>query len=166
MRYAQLVREHVPGFERSYIQELPAQIGIRETRRLVGRHVLQVEEVLGAARFPDVIGLNGWPVERHVLNGIDWRWITPPGYQQLPYRVLVPHDGPHNLLVAGRCLSATPEAQASARVSGTCFAMGQAAGTAAALALRSGTSVAEVDVAALQGELRRQGAKLDLAAVE
>lgn len=158
--YAAFVRAHVPGFEQSYVQEIAPQIGIRETRRLMGRYTLTVEDVLAGATFDDSIGLNPWPVEKHVLGSIQWRWITPPGFHQLPYRALVPAAGPTNLLVAGRCLSATPDAQASARVSGPCFVMGQAAGTAAALAVRSNVPVGEVDHRLLQAELQRQGATL------
>jgi hypothetical protein len=158
--YARFVRKHVPGFESSYIQELPAQVGIRETRRLLGRHVLTGEEVLSGATFPDTIGLNGWPIEKHILGGTEWRWIDPPGYHAIPYRALLPAGGAENLLVAGRCASATQDAQASIRVTGPCYAMGQAAGTAAALAAQRGTPVAALDITQLQAELRRQRALL------
>ena len=159
VRAARLLRERVPGFECSFIQEIAPQIGIRETRRIVGRYVLTADDVLGARDFPDAIGCNGWPIEKHVLGGVEWRPIGGRGFHQIPYRSLLPRDVP-NLLVAGRCLSATQDAQGSIRVSGPCFAMGQAAGTAAALSLAGGVDPTDVDVAKLQATLRRDGAFL------
>ena len=156
---ARFLREQVPGFERSYLQEIAPQVGIRETRRIVGRYVLTADDVVGARDFPDVVGCNGWPIEKHVLGGVEWRPIGGRGFHHLPYRVLLPR-GVTNLLVAGRCLSATQDAQASARVSGPCFAMGQAAGTAAALSLAAEVDPACLDVARLQAALRRDGAYL------
>jgi len=157
--YHRYLRAEVPGFEQAYIQEIATQIGIRETRRIQGLYELTRDDVLGARDFPDAIGVNGWPVEVHLPGTVRFEPIPGRGYHGLPYRCLVPR-AVDNLLVAGRCLSATPEAQASARVSGPCFAMGQAAGTAAVLALRGGQRPAEIDVAALQARLRAQGAYL------
>jgi hypothetical protein len=157
--YHRYLRAEVPGFEQAYIQEIATQIGIRETRRIQGLYELTRDDVLGARDFPDAIGVNGWPVEVHLPGTVRFEPIPGRGYHALPYRCLVPREV-DNLLVAGRCLSATPEAQASARVSGPCFAMGQAAGTAAVLALRRGQRPAEIDVAALQARLRAQGAYL------
>ncbi len=157
--YHRFLRAEVPGFERCYILEIAPQIGIRETRRIVGAYVLTREDVLGARYFPDAIGVAGWPVEIHLPGTIRFEFIPGRGYYGLPYRCLLP-QGVDNLLVAGRCLSATPEAQASARVSGPCFAMGQAAGTAAALAARAGCRPADIEVATLRALLRQQGAYL------
>jgi hypothetical protein len=162
VRAARLLHERVPGFEASYLQEIAPQIGIRETRRIVGQYVLTLGDVVGARDFPDAIGYNGWPVEKHVLGGIEWRSIGGRGFHGIPFRSLLPREVT-NLLVAGRCLSATQDAQASVRVSGPCFAMGQAAGTAAALSLRVGVGPAALDVGALQAELRRDGAYLPAA---
>ena len=156
---ARFLRTSVPGFEHSYLLEVAPQIGIRETRRIVGRYVLAEAEVLGGASFPDAIGCCGWPVEKHVLGGVEWRLVGGRGYYQLPYRCLLP-QGVDNLLVGGRCLSATQDAQASARVSGPCFVMGQAAGTAAVLSLRTGRPPADLDVCELQKSLRTQGVEL------
>jgi hypothetical protein len=158
--YAEFLRRYVPGFSQSYIQEIASQIGIRETRRIIGRYILTVEDILDALDFPDAIGLNGWPVEKHVLGTIEWRWIGGRGYCQLPYRALLP-QGLTNLLVAGRCISATQDAQASTRVSGPCYVMGEAAGTAAALALRRQVAVTEMDIVALQTQLAKNGVALD-----
>jgi hypothetical protein len=150
----------VPGFENSYIVDLPPQLGIRETRRVVGGYMLSGEDVLGCASFEDSIGVNGWPIEAQVSGDVIFRFPPIPqsrGYNELPYRMLVP-DGVDNLLIAGRCASMTHEGQSAARVSGACFAMGEAAGTAAALALSGNTIPRDIGVEKLQQGLRAQGA--------
>lgn len=152
----------MPGFEQAYIVDIPPQLGIRETRRVRGAYVLTEEDVLGCADFDDTIGVNGWPVEAHVAGDVLWRWQEPGsrGFNQLPYRMLVP-DGVDNLLVAGRCASMTHFGQSAARVSGACFVMGQAAGAAADLALsRHNGQASAVDAGILQRQLERDGAYL------
>lgn len=150
----------VPGFEKSYIVDLPPQLGIRETRRVVGGHMLSGEDVLGCASFEDSIGVNGWPLEQHVTGDVIFKFPPIPesrGFNELPYRMLVP-EGLDNLLMAGRCASMTHDGQSAARVSGACFAMGEAAGTAAALALSSNTGARDIAVEKLQQALQHQGA--------
>jgi hypothetical protein len=150
----------VPGFETSYIVDLPPQLGIRETRRIVGGYQLSGEDVLGCASFEDSIGVNGWPIEAHVAGDVIFKFPPIPesrGYNELPYRMLVP-VGIDNLLVAGRCASMTHEGQSAARVSGACFAMGEAAGSAAALALSGNTIPRDIAVEKLQQKLQEQGA--------
>ncbi|WP_146992081.1 FAD-dependent oxidoreductase [Bradyrhizobium macuxiense] len=150
----------VPGFENSYIVDLPPQLGIRETRRVIGGYMLTGEDVLGCASFEDSIGVNGWPMEKHVPGDVTFEFPPIPesrGYNELPYRMLVP-DGVDNLLVAGRCASMTHEGQSAARVSGACFVMGEAAGTAAALALSGNTIPRDISVEKLQQQLAAQGA--------
>ena len=95
----------VPGFEKSYIVDLPPQLGIRETRRVIGGYMLSGEDVLGCASFDDSIGVNGWPMEQHVAGDVTFTFPPIPesrGFNELPYRMLVP-EGIDNLLVAGRC---------------------------------------------------------------
>ncbi|WP_076864101.1 FAD-dependent oxidoreductase [Bradyrhizobium mercantei] len=150
----------VPGFENSYIVDLPPQLGIRETRRVIGGYMLTGEDVLGCASFADSIGVNGWPMEKHVPGDVTFEFPPIPesrGFNELPYRMLVP-DGVDNLLVAGRCASMTHEGQSAARVSGACFVMGEAAGTAAALALSGNTIPRDISVEKLQQQLSMQGA--------
>jgi hypothetical protein len=150
----------VPGFENSYIVDLPPQLGIRETRRVVGGCMLSGEDVLGCALFEDSIGVNGWPMEVHVAGDVIFRFPPIPesrGFNELPYRMLTP-EGLDNLLVAGRCASMTHDGQSAARVSGACFAMGEAAGTAAALALDGNATPRDIAVSRLQNKLREQGA--------
>jgi hypothetical protein len=154
------IRSVTPGFEQAYIVEIAPQIGIRETRRLRGEYMVSEADIMECADFPDAIGVNGWPVEAHVAGDVEFRFARGArGFNQLPYRMLLPL-GVDNLLVAGRCASMTHDGQSSARVSGACFAMGQAAGTAAHLALEAGTAPRELDVPALQDALERDGAYL------
>jgi hypothetical protein len=154
--YMRFLRAEVPGFERAEISEIAAQVGVRETRRVHCQHMLTGDEVQAGARFDDSIGLNAWPVEAHVAGGVQWGFFTDSAnaHNQLPWRMLLPVTVP-NLLVAGRCAGMEHLGQSAARASGACFVMGQAAGTAAALRLRGGFSVA-----ALQQSLREQGADL------
>jgi ribulose 1,5-bisphosphate synthetase/thiazole synthase len=152
----------VPGFEKSYIVDLPPQLGIRETRRVVGGYMLSGDDVLDCASFDDTIGVNGWPMESHVAGDVIFKFPPIPesrGFNELPYRMLVP-DGIDNLLMAGRCASMTHDGQSAARVSGACFAMGEAAGTAAALALGGNTNPRDIAVDKLQLQLKQQGAFL------
>jgi hypothetical protein len=150
----------VPGFEKSYIVDLPPQLGIRETRRVIGGYMLSGEDVLGCASFVDSIGVNGWPMEVHVAGDVIFKFPPIPesrGFNEMPYRMLVP-AGIDNLLVAGRCASMTHDGQSAARVSGACFAMGEAAGAAAALALSGNTIPRDIAVEKLQQQLKAQGA--------
>jgi hypothetical protein len=150
----------VPGFENSYIVDLPPQLGIRETRRVVGGHMLSGEDVLTCASFADSIGTNGWPIEAHVAGDVIFKFPPIPGsrgFNELPYRMLVP-KGIDNLLIAGRCASMTHDGQSAARVSGACFVMGEAAGSAAALALSGNTPPRDIAVERLQQALQQQGA--------
>lgn len=150
----------VPGFEQSYIVDLPPQLGIRETRRVVGGYMLSGEDVLGCASFEDSIGVNGWPMESHVAGDVVFKFPPIPesrGFNELPYRMLVP-EGIDNLLMAGRCASMTHDGQSAARVSGACFAMGEAVGIAADLALSGNTIPRDIAVEKLQQALQQQGA--------
>ena len=158
----EFIRSRTPGFENAYIVEIAPQIGIRETRRVTGDYLLSEADILGCASFADSIGVNGWPVEAHVAGNVIIKFAPIPdsrGFNQLPYRMIVP-QGVDNLFVAGRCASMTHEGQSSARVSGSCFIMGQAAGTASDMALATGVAPSAVDVPALQRRLEADGAYL------
>lgn len=158
--YFRFLREQVPGFDGSRIVEIAPQIGIRETRRIEGLYALTGDDILQSARFDDRIGINAWPMELHRAGGITWGFPADPrrAYNDLPWRMLVPRQI-ENLLVAGRCASMTHEGQSAARASGGCFVMGQAAGTAAALA--GSTRLQDTDVQHLQSCLREDGALLE-----
>ena len=151
----------VPGFEQSYLVDIAPQLGIRETRRVIGAYVLTEQDVLGCADFDDTIGVNGWPLEVHASGDIHFEFAPKGsrGFNQLPYRMLLA-EGIDNLFIAGRCASMTHLAQSAARVTGACFVMGQTAGTAAAMANVAGINTAAVDVSRLQQQLRNDGVYL------
>lgn len=155
------LKRYVPGFASSFLLQTPTHAGIRETRRIVGRHVLTKDEVLAGARFDDAIALGGFPIDIHAPSGagVDCPQHTGRAYQ-IPLRCLVPGEVP-NLLVAGRCLSATFEAHASARITPTCMALGEAAGIAAAAMLRRSAPNREAPVREIQSRLRAVGALLE-----
>ncbi len=157
VEYLRFLRAEVPGFEAAELLEIAPQVGVRETRRVHAAYNLSGEDVLGSARFDDVIGLNAWPVEMHLAGRIEWGFPRDAdnAYNHLPWRMLVPR-GVDNLLVAGRCAGMEHLGQSAARVSGGCFVMGQAAGTAAALRVAG-----HFDVVRLQQQLRSQGVDLD-----
>jgi hypothetical protein len=162
IEYIRFLRDLVPGYEKAQLSTFGMQIGVRETRRVYGLYRLTREDVLGAKQFDDQIALCGAPIEDH-HGGADTAWAYLPDGQcvGVPYRTLVPRDG-RNILVAGRCFSATHDAHASVRSMGQTMAMGQAAGVAAALASRADGLIASVKVVALRDQLRRDGAILEL----
>jgi len=163
IEYLDFLRTRVPGFEQAYVLDIAAQIGVRETRRVVTQYMLSRDDVLACADFPDSIGVNGWPLEIYKTADVQWEWppiLESRGYNHLPLRMLLPRPTPaaaSNVLFAGRCAGMTHEGQAAARVSGPCFVMGEAAGTVAALALHAGVALDQVPLAQVQDQLRRQG---------
>lgn len=162
--YFRFLRSEVPGFEQSAIVDIAPQVGIRESRRIQGVYALSGEDILSSARFDDAIGVNAWPMELHAEGRVDWQFArnidAPVGraYNDLPWRMLLP-EAIDNLLVAGRCASMTHQGQSAARVSGACFVMGQAAGTAASMR-QAGQRFADIDVAQLQQRLKQDGVYL------
>jgi hypothetical protein len=169
LEYARFLVDRVPGYERASLVALGTQIGIRETRRVYGDARLTRDDVLATRQFDDQVGLCGAPIEDH-RAGPDTRWAYLPEGSAvgIPFGTLVVRDAV-NVLVAGRCFSATHDAHASVRSMAQCMAMGQAAGTAAAMAtvgpvrLAAGGVVRDVSVAALRDRLAADGAILGLA---
>ena len=161
VNYFHFLRERVPGFEKAQIVDIAPQVGIRETRRIEGIYALSGEDILASAQFDDSIGINTWPMELHAESRIDWRFPTDSNrsFNDLPWRMLVPRKV-QNLLVAGRCASMTHEGQSAARVSGGCFVMGQAAGTAAAQA--GSDPMQAIDVTRLRRSLEADGALIQI----
>ncbi len=164
LEYARFLVDRVPGYADASLAGLSTQVGVRETRRVFGDARLTREDVLGARRFADEVGLCGAPIEDH-QGGADTRWAYLPDGEVvgIPYRTLLVRDAA-NVLVAGRCFSATHDAHASVRSMAQCMAMGQAAGTAAALAVASRADPRDVPAHRLRARLRADGAVLDLAA--
>ncbi|MDR7532002.1 MAG: FAD-dependent oxidoreductase [Armatimonadota bacterium] len=158
---AEFLRRHVPGFAAAYLLETPAQIGVRETRRVLGDYVLTADDVLGARKFDDAVACGAYPIDIHDPASLRLvaRRLPDGEYYTIPYRCLLPRGG-QNWLVAGRCISATHEAAAAFRVSAIVMAIAQAAGIAAAIAVRQGTTPRGIDVQALREALRARGAFL------
>lgn len=159
MMMARFLKKSIPGFEKAVISSVAPQIGIRETRRIEGLYTLTADDVIEGRKFADAIAKSGYPIDIHdpTGKGVTAAWIKGDGAYDIPYRSLVP-KGIANLLVGGRCISTSHEAQATTRLTPSCMATGQAAGTAAALALQTQKHPAEVDINLLQQELRRQNA--------
>jgi hypothetical protein len=156
--------DRVPGYEGASLAALSTQIGVRETRRVYGDARLTRDDVLGARRFPDEVGLCGAPIEDH-HEGADTAWAYLPDGEVvgIPYATLLVRDAA-NVLVAGRCFSATHDAHASVRSMAQCMAMGQAAGTAAALSTARSIDPRDLSADVLRDRLRRDGAVLELEA--
>ena len=155
--YARFLRDNVPGYERAELVSLSHQIGVRESRRVHGEYRLTRADVLGARNFPDAIARCGAPIEAHAGADTRWEYVPDSRTYGIPYRCLVPLRV-EGLLVAGRCLSATHDAHASVRSMGQCMAMGQAAGTAAAVAVASGVPPRRLAIDALRARLIADGA--------
>ncbi len=163
LEYVRFLIDRVPGYEKASLVALGTQIGVRETRRVDGDYRLTRDDVLGARQFDDQVGLCGAPIEDHAGGaGTVWQYLPDGAAVGIPYRTLLVRDAA-NVLVAGRCFSATHDAHASVRSMAQCMAMGQAAGTAAGLAVGAGISPRDVDPAELRERLRSDGAVLDMA---
>jgi hypothetical protein len=158
---AAFLRRYVPGFEQSHVVQSGVQIGVRETRRVMGEYQLNVEDVLGARKFDDAIARGAYPVDIHNPKGSGTllKRLPPGEAYDIPLRCLLPRNT-ERLLVAGRCISGTHEAHSSYRVMPIVMATGQAAGVCAAIASRQGKTPRQVDVREVQRELLRQGASL------
>ena len=159
--YLRFFRDRLPGCEHAFIVRLGHQIGIRETRRIVGRTILSEEDVLAGRVGDDGIALCGAPIEDH-RAGSDTRWasVGGDGVYSIPYGSLLPREFDDRMIVAGRCLSAEHAAQASARNSAQAFATGEAAGYAIAAAAEAGGSPADVDVSVVRTRILDAGGML------
>jgi len=153
------LKKYVRGFENAYLMKIGPQIGVRESRRVMGKYVLTAEDVLGARHFDDGIACASYDIDIHNPTGTGTviKRLKPGTYYGIPYRCLLP-EGVKNLIVASRCISATHEAHSSLRVMPIVWAIGQAGGTAAALCVRKGILPAEVDASELRRVLTEQGA--------
>lgn len=157
---AAFVREHVDGFADAFLADTATTLGVRETRHIRGVSTLTGAEVAAGARRPDAIARGAWPKEFHVHDRSTQYEFLPPGVTyDVPFGALCTNEVP-NLLVAGRCISADHDALASTRVMATSMAIGEAAGTAGALAARDRVAPGAVDIAELQATLRSAGALL------
>jgi hypothetical protein len=158
---AHFSRTYCPGMQNSYIIDTASYVGIRETRRIVGDYVLTVDDVIAATPFPDVIAMCGFYIDIHNPDGpgqVHRETKTAPEYG-IPYRSLLPQQV-EQLLVAGRCISADHIALGAVRVMPPACATGEAAGIAAALAIRDGVPPRRAPIGDLQHQLLAGGAYL------
>ncbi len=153
---AKYLKEYIPGFENAYVDRVAPFMGIRETRRIEGEYTLTEQDIFDCARFDDAIGVASYPVDLHHPVGGDCSLYWCPDCYDIPYRSLIP-KGVDGVIAAGRCISATHLALASVRVMGPAMCIGEAAGKAAALAVRDNVELRDVNVAELQAALREEG---------
>lgn len=166
-RLLNFCRKYLSGCERSFIASYAPMVGVRETRRIRGEYVLTLEDILECKKFEDAICRNHYPVDIHTPRGKKlvhertgaFPYFQPDAFHEIPYRSLIPLEI-SNLLVPGRCASATFEAQSAIRVQQNCHSMGEAAGLAAAWCAREGIGVREVSALELRHALIAQGANL------
>jgi len=159
---AECLKNFVPGFENSYVSCSAPLLGIRETRKIVGEYVLTAEDILSGRKFDDGIAFGSCYLAVHDPEGREIsKDSLPKGHKyHIPFRSLIPR-GMENLLVAGRCISVTHEALGSTRIVPTCMAEGQAAGVAAALAVKEGVSnIRKLNVDKLKESIKKVGGRL------
>ena len=150
----ELMKRNADGLENSYLMMTASEIGVRESRRIVGDYTLTADDCRGCAKFDDGIAACNYDIDIHspTGSGTSHYYFGEGEYYTIPYRSLIP-VGTSNMLVAGRCISSTHEAQASYRIMPIVAAIGQAAGAAIALALNAGESMREVNVAELRKKI-------------
>lgn len=153
------LRKYVKGCENCELAQSADQLGVRESRRIVGEYVLTVEDVKNSVPFPDAVFCCASHLDIHRKGYVEYITRKTDDPYFIPYRSLVAR-GVDNLLAAGRCISAERPVLGAIRVMPPCFAMGQAAGTAAALAAKAGVAARSVDVGELVAALRRDGVYL------
>jgi hypothetical protein len=164
VEYSRFLIDRVPGYEDASLIALASQIGLRETRRVWGDYRITREDVLSARKFDDQIGLCGAPIEDHhggEGTGTTWEYLPDGDAVGIPMSTLIVRDST-NTFVAGRCFSASHDAQASIRSMAQCMAMGQAVGSAAALAAADNGDTRSVDHGLLVDRLRAGGAIVSL----
>ena len=158
MQLLEFFRRRVPGFAGARIAATGTQVGIRESRRIVGRYTLTRDDVLQARRFDDAVARSAYPIDVHNPSGSGTSHAAPGAGSEL--RNPLPHPlatQSRATLVAGRCISTTHEALASTRLTPTVMTLGQAAGTAAALACARGVRAADIDTNELRAQLIADG---------
>lgn len=157
------MKKHADGLENSFLMMTAAEIGVRESRMIIGDYVLTESDCRACVKFEDAIAASNYDIDIHNPEGTGTsHYFFPEGeYYTIPYRSLIP-AGVSNMLVAGRCISSDHGAQASYRIMPVVCCIGEAAGTAMALALRQRCTTREVDVPQLQDALRAQGAYLGI----
>ena len=157
----EFMKKHADGFENSFLMMTAPEIGVRESRMIVGDYTLTEKECKDCVKFEDGIAACNYDIDIHNPEGTGTShyYFGPGEYYNIPYRCLIP-KGAENMLVAGRCISSDHGAQASYRIMPTVTTLGEAAGAAIAIAKKSGVTTREVDVKLLQETLKKKGAFL------
>ena len=152
------LKDNIEGFENARVLSTAIQIGIRESRKIDGEYTLTETDLKSLARFPDAIATANYDIDIHNPegSGTTHYYFGAGQWYEIPYRCLIPKHM-NNMLVAGRCISSTHEAQASYRIMPYCAELGQAAGTAVAVAVKDHTNVRNVDIRQVQDILRNEG---------
>lgn len=154
---AEAFKKYVPGFENSYLSAIASMLGVRESRRIIGDYKVTLDDFLAARDFEDSIGRGAMPAGAHTPDGETmYVYDLDPGKSMtIPYRCMLP-KGKDGLLVAGRCVSYEAPVANCIRCMPQCMAMGEAAGVAAAMAVKAGVTPREVDIPQLQETLKKQ----------
>ncbi len=156
--YARFFRDYLPGCEECFVNDTGVQVGVRQSRQIVGTTTLRNDDVTSGAKFKDGVARSPWPIELHSGDKPRLVWLTDDFYE-VPLGCFIPQRG-EGLFAAGRCLSAEHEAMASARVTAQCFSYGHAIGHAAAIAIRDKIAPRAVEAAAVREQLNKDGAQL------
>ena len=153
------LRKYVKGCENCELASTAEQLGVRETRRIVGEYTVTTEDAKNSVKYPDPVFCCANHMDIHRKGYVEYvaRNTNDPYY--FPYRALLPQKV-DNLLCAGRCAAAERPVMAAIRVIPPCFAMGQAAGTAAALAVKEGVGVKQLNTDLLVSTLKADGVYL------
>lgn len=157
---AAFLRRNIPGFENAVVTETAPHIGVRETRRIRGDYTVTTQDIVDVVPFEDCIARGNWFIDIHSPTGEGTVRIHPPAgkWYEIPYRT-IRAQGVDNLLVASRCIDSSHEAHAAIRITPQVMAIGEGAGTAAALCVKQGlNSTRELDAKLLRETLRKQGA--------
>ena len=141
-----LFKSSSPRFKDAYLIKIAPQIGVRESRRVLGKYKLTMSEVIEGCKYPDGIARSNYPIDIHNPDGegTSIHHLQPGDYYEVPYRCLVPKDI-KNLIVGSRCISATHEAHSSLRVMPVVAGIGEAAGLAVAWAVKQGILPSRID---------------------
>ena len=156
------LRKYIPGFENCHLAFSGPNIGIRESRKINGVYKLTVEDLIENVMFPDAIAMGGYPIDVHSPDGEGTlhKFLKPGSWYSIPYRCLITNEL-ENLIVAGRCISATQEACSSTRLTPIVMALGQAAGTAAAQSIHTHIPANAIDTNQLRAPLKADGVFLE-----
>lgn len=156
--YYRFFKDTVKGFEKSLLVDMAPEVGVRQTRSIVGEACLSNEHVAACQKSKNAIVRSSWPIELHAGKVSKLHWLEN-DYYEVPYATLVPKNI-DNVIVAGRCLSTEHEALASARVTAQCFEYGHAAAIATGLSLEAQCAYKNININTLQERMRDNGSAI------